>query len=90
MAAAYRAMSPGLQKMLCDLSAWHSDSSFRDSNVGLETNSDAFRDPVLHPVIVKHPVTGTPCVYVNGILQLISKIGVSKRVHLCWSIFIDL
>ena len=66
MAAAYCAMSPGLQKMLCDLSAWHSDSSFLDSNVGLETNSDAFRDPVLHPVIVKHPVTGTPCVYVNG------------------------
>jgi taurine dioxygenase len=52
---AYRAMSPGLQKMLCDLSAWHSDSSFLDSNVGLETNPDAFRDPVLHPVIVKHP-----------------------------------
>ena len=66
MTAAYRAMSPGLQKILSSLRAWHSDGSFLDSNVGLEKNLDAFRDPVLQPVIIKHPVTGTPCVYVNG------------------------
>ena len=66
MAAAYRALSPGLQKTLSSLRAWHSDGSFLDSNVGLENNLDAFRDPVLHPAIIKHPVTGAPCVYVNG------------------------
>jgi len=66
MAAAYRAMSPGLQKILSSLRAWHSDGSFLYSNVGLENNPYAFRDPVLHPVIIKHPVTGIPSIYVNG------------------------
>ena len=66
MAAAYKALSPGLKKILTSLRAWHSDSSFGESNVGLESNLDAFRNPVLHPVIIKHPVTNEPCVYVNG------------------------
>ena len=66
MAAAYEALSSGLKKILTSLRAWHSDSSFSESNVGLESNLDAFRDPVLHPVIIKHPVTNKPCVYVNG------------------------
>ena len=66
MSAAYNALSPGLRKILSGLQAWHSDSSFFDSDVGLEPNSKAFRDPVLHPVIIKHPDTGMPCVYVNG------------------------
>ncbi len=66
MSAAYDALSPGFRDMLKVLRAWHSDSSFFDSDVGLEPNSKAFRDPVLHPVIIKHPSTGMPCVYVNG------------------------
>ena len=66
MAAACDAMSAGLRKILQGLQAWHSDSSFSDSNVGLEKRLDAFRDPVLHPTIIKHPDTGVACVYVNG------------------------
>ena len=66
MSAAYDALSPGLSETLTGLRAWHSDSSFSDSDVGLELNLKAFRDPVLHPVIIKHPDTGKPCVYVNG------------------------
>jgi len=66
MSAAYNALSPGLRKMLKGLQAWHSDSSFSESNVGLEKKLEAFRDPVLHPIIIKHPDTGSPCVYVNG------------------------
>lgn len=66
MSAAYNALSPGLRKMLSGLQAWHSDSSFAESDVGLETKLDAFREPVLHPTIIKHPDTGIPCVYVNG------------------------
>ena len=67
MSAAYRAMSSGLQNMLRDLRAWHSDGSFVNSNnKGINPKQDAFRDPVLHPVIIKHPTTGAPCVYVNG------------------------
>ena len=66
MAAAYRSLSPGLQNMLKNLRAWHSDSSFQNSNVGINPKENAFRDPTLHPVIIKHPNTGVPCVYVNG------------------------
>ena len=66
MEAAYRSLSPGLQNMLKNLRAWHSDSSFQNSNVGINHKKNAFRDPTLHPVIIKHPNTGVPCVYVNG------------------------
>ena len=66
MAAAYRSLSPGLQNMLRSLCAWHSDSSFSNSNVGIKPKKNAFRDPTIHPVVIKHPSTGVPCVYVNG------------------------
>jgi taurine dioxygenase len=66
MAAAYCALSPGLRKMLNTTNAWHSDGSFAQSKVGIESEKDVFRDPVLHPAIIKHPDTGAPCVYVNG------------------------
>ena len=67
MTAAYGAMSSGLQNMLKGLRAWHSDASFLHStNVGINPKQDAFRDPVLHPVIIKHPDTEVPCIYVNG------------------------
>lgn len=66
MTGAYNALSPGLQQVLKNLRAWHSDSSFADSKVGLEEKPEAFRDPVLHPAVIKHPETGKLCVYVNG------------------------
>ena len=66
MAAAYRAISPGLQNILKGLRAWHSDSSFATTKQGINPKQGAFRDPVIHPVIIKHPSTGTPCVFVNG------------------------
>ena len=66
MSAACAALSPGLRKMLGGVRAWHSDGSFANSNVGIESEAAAFRDPVLHPAIIKHPITSAPCVYVNG------------------------
>ncbi len=67
MTAAYESFSPGLKNTLHRLSAWHSDSVFSDEkdsegrvsdeNVGVDS---------LHPVIIAHPVTGRPAVYVNG------------------------
>ena len=68
MTAAYHALSPGLQATLRGLRAQHSDGSFGGSQLGLGLgeNPDAFRPPVTHPVVIKHPVTGAPCVYVNG------------------------
>jgi taurine dioxygenase len=66
MSAACAALSPGLRKILEGVQAWHSDGSFADSKVGIDSAQDAFRDPVLHPALIKHPATGAPCVYVNG------------------------
>lgn len=66
MTAAYKALSPGLQATLRGLRAEHSDGSFAGSDLGLGQDPEAFRPPVVHPAIIRHPVTGAPCVYVNG------------------------
>lgn len=66
MTAAFHALSDGLKQTLCGLRAEHSDGSFAGSGLGLGEDPEAFRAPVLHPVIIRHPVTGAPCVYVNG------------------------
>lgn len=66
MTAAYEGLSAGLRKTLEGLKAWHSDGSFSDSKVGLTSKTDAFRDPALHPAIIRHPASGEPAIYVNG------------------------
>ncbi len=69
MTAAYHALSEGMQQMLCGVQAEHSDGSFAGSEtLGLTMAKDKarFKAPVVHPVIIRHPVTGAPCVYVNG------------------------
>ena len=68
MTVAYHALSPGLQTTMRGLRAEHSDGSFAGSQLGLGLgdNKDAFRPPSVHPAIIRHPVTGAPCVYVNG------------------------
>ncbi|NNE52526.1 MAG: TauD/TfdA family dioxygenase [Sulfitobacter sp.] len=66
MSAACAALSGGLRKTLEGLSAWHSDSTFANSKVGIKASKEAHRDPALHPVLIRHPVTGAQAVYVNG------------------------
>jgi len=66
MTAALNALSLGLRNMLEGLRAEHSDGSFATSNRGFGKNEDAFRAPVSHPVIIRHPETGVPALYVNG------------------------
>ena len=66
MSAAYMGLSEGLKNTLRGLRAVHSDSSFAESNVGLDPDRTAFREPAVHPVIIAHPDTGAPCLYVNG------------------------
>tara|TARA_B110000908_G_scaffold151957_1_gene187174 strand:+ start:435 stop:1253 length:819 start_codon:yes stop_codon:yes gene_type:complete len=66
MTEAYTGLSDGLRAALSGLKAWHSDGSFGDSKVGLKSKAEAFRDPALHPVIICHPVTSAPAIYVNG------------------------
>ncbi|MEL7097902.1 MAG: TauD/TfdA family dioxygenase [Pseudomonadota bacterium] len=64
--AALGALSPGMRAMLAGLRAEHTDASFADSSVGLGGDAAAFKGAVTHPVVIKHPQTGVPALYVNG------------------------
>lgn len=66
MTAAYEGLSEGLKSTLRGLRAVHSDGSFAQSKVGIEAGESAFKEPAVHPVVVAHPETGAPCLYVNG------------------------
>lgn len=66
MTAAFEGLSAGLRLTLRDLKAVHSDGSFAASNVGIDAETSAFRTPTVHPVVIAHPDTGAPCLYVNG------------------------
>ena len=67
MSAAYYAIASGLQVMLSNLRACHSDGSFvNGNNVSINPKQDAFRYPTLNSVIIVHPNIGALCVYVNG------------------------
>lgn len=66
MTAAYEGLSGGLKETLRSLRAVHSDGSFADSKVGLTAEQEVFKGDVLHPVVIAHPATGAPCLYVNG------------------------
>jgi taurine dioxygenase len=76
MYAAYDALSDGLKQMLSSMNAEHSSRhvfgevaySDRDlddlgSRLG---NTDAAIQDSIHPVIIKHPLSGRPALYVNG------------------------
>ncbi|MGR8918567.1 MAG: TauD/TfdA dioxygenase family protein [Gammaproteobacteria bacterium] len=70
--AAYDALSPPIQQMLEGLTAEHDflqayGSYFRTLEDGAERRRRAERDtpPVVHPVVVEHPVTGRRLLYVN-------------------------
>jgi taurine dioxygenase len=58
MTSAYQAMSDSQKEHLSKLSAWH-EYVFRF------TEKNASMPGVQHPVILKHPVTQAPCLYVN-------------------------
>ena len=75
MAAAYEALSDGLQSILEGLYAWHTDlvcpevadprlhDSFGDRLKGLENQSGS---RARHPVVIRHPISGRKALYVNG------------------------
>ena len=76
MYAAYDALSDGLKQMLLTMKAEHSsrhafgDVAYVDSDLddlgGRLGNTDAATQDSLHPVIIKHPLSGRPALYVNG------------------------
>jgi taurine dioxygenase len=76
MYAAYEALSDGLKQMLSTLRAEHSsrhafgDVAYVDRDVddlgGRLGNTAAATQDALHPVIIRHPLSARPALYVNG------------------------
>ena len=76
MYAAYDALSDGLKQMLSTMRAEHSSRhAFGDAayfNADLDDladrlgNTAAATQDALHPVIIRHPFSGKPALYVNG------------------------
>jgi taurine dioxygenase len=75
MYAAYEALSDGLKSVLGDLRAEHSSRiAFgneqphrvgHDDLAGRIGNPEAATQDALHPVIIRHPLSGRPALYVN-------------------------
>jgi taurine dioxygenase len=76
MSAAYAALSEGLQDTLRGLRAEHSSRHvFGRREYGESTNNrignpEAATQDALHPVVIEHPLSGRPCLYVNGAFTL--------------------
>jgi len=69
MAAAFAALSPGLQATLAGLRAVHSSRHVfgpgRKDPDGRYRNADQATQDAVHPVVVRHPDSGRPVLYVN-------------------------
>jgi taurine dioxygenase len=76
MYAAYDALSDGIKKMLAGLRAEHSsrhsfgEQAYVDRDMddvgGRLGNIGAATQDAIHPVIIRHPLSGRPALYVNG------------------------
>ncbi|MDH3759504.1 MAG: TauD/TfdA family dioxygenase [Gammaproteobacteria bacterium] len=76
MYAAYDALSDGLKAMLSTMNALHSsrhafgDGAYVDTDMedlgGRLGNTEAATQDAIHPVIIRHPLSGRPALYVNG------------------------
>ena len=73
MEMAYDALSHKMQEFLKGLSAWHSSrhafgrstTDNETSKTGRYLNPDAATQDALHPIVIKHPLSGRSCLYVN-------------------------
>ncbi len=76
MYAAYDALSDGLKKMLSTMNAVHSsrhafgEGAYADTDLddlgGRLGNTEAATQDAIHPVVIRHPLSGRPALYVNG------------------------
>lgn len=76
MYAAYDALSDGMKKMLAGLRAEHSsrhslgEQAYAGKDMGdvggRLGNTGAATQDAVHPVIIRHPLSGRPALYVNG------------------------
>ncbi|MEX0304304.1 MAG: TauD/TfdA dioxygenase family protein [Leisingera sp.] len=75
MAQAYDALSPAMQAFLETLTAWHSSehvfgaaaADSEASRTGRLENAKAATQTVRHPVVIRHPLSGQKCLYVNPV-----------------------
>lgn len=73
MSSAYKALSERFKKMLEGLNAWHSSrhvfgakqAGSEASKTGRITNADKATQDALHPVVIRHPLSGRAGLYVN-------------------------
>lgn len=82
MNAAYEALSDGLKATLRGLRAEHSSrhifgkaaeagkGGYGESTRGRIGNAEAAEQDAVHPVVIAHPQSGRPCLYVNGAFTL--------------------
>lgn len=64
MQEAFAALSPAIQKMLLELTAFH--SGYRDLKAyGYEPKPGQTYPTATHPVVIRHPDTGRPVLFVN-------------------------
>jgi taurine dioxygenase len=76
MYSAYDALSDGLKKMLSTMNAVHSSRHAFGEAAYVETdlddlggrlgNTEAATQDAIHPVVIRHPLSGRPALYVNG------------------------
>ncbi len=76
MYAAYDALSDGLRKMLSTMNAVHSsrhafgEGAYVDTDLddlgGRLGNTESATQDAIHPVVIRHPLSGRPALYVNG------------------------
>lgn len=75
MSMAYDALSPAMQTFLKSLNAWHSSrhvfgvdtASCEAAKTGRLSNQDAATQDALHPLVIRHPLSGKSCLYVNPV-----------------------
>ena len=78
MSKAFEGLSEPIQKLISGLSAWHSSrhnfgNNTKDSEAaktGRLLNQDAAQQDALHPMVIRHPLSGRPCLYVNPTFTL--------------------
>ena len=77
MAAAFEALSPGLQDTLRSLRAVHSadhiyshDGIYAQTDQAADLKGHDIRTRAIHPAVIRHPVTGREILYVNPAFTL--------------------
>ena len=95
MGAAYDALSDPIKTMLRSLRAVHSGahvfggtSPYRTATAGRIGNPKAVREDVTHPMVVAHPDTGRPLLYVNpGFTTAVEGLSVAESRALLGFLF---